>query len=220
LFKLLLTGGVRRVQSSTCPSLATPFDPARFVQAIEDITNGDSDLKCLTDAMVYASAGDATDSVLPFNPDVPLRPGVYSSTAAVSLTGTLSLDSRGIADAVWIFRLGGALTIAADTQMVFVDSSPDSNNNIGSAANVYWNIVGAATLGAGTTTFTGTLMASGAITVGAGVATYSLLSSGGAINLAAGATANGEKHIRSQQLYLCLLLAATNPILLLNSTPS
>jgi hypothetical protein len=217
LFKFLLTGGGRRVQSSTCPLLAHPFVRSSFVQAIEDITNGDSDFECLTDAMVYASAGDLTDIiVLPFNPDVDLLPGVYSSTAAVSLTGTLTLDSGGIADAVWIFRLGGALTIAADTQMVFVDLS--SNENVGSAANVYWNIVGAATLGAGTTTFAGTLMASGAITVGAGVATYSLLSSGGAINLAAGATADGEKHVRSQQLYLCLVLAATNPILLLNST--
>jgi hypothetical protein len=48
---------------------------------------------------------------------------------------------------------------------------------------MFWIVNGAATIGAGTsTTVIGTIMASGAITVGASATTDALLSSGGATN--------------------------------------
>ena len=88
-----------------------------------------------------------------------LAPGLYSAAGAVSNTGTVTLDAAGNPNAMFIFQVGGALSMAAGAQVVLSHGAE--------ASHVFWQVNGAAAIGA-TATFTGTLMALDAIAVGAG----------------------------------------------------
>lgn len=92
---------------------------------------------------------------------VTLTPGIYCFDAAATLTGTLTLDGQGDANAVWIFQIGnsgtGALT-GTDFSVVMA--------NGGDACNVYWWVAQAATMT--TSNFKGTILAGAAITVTGG----------------------------------------------------
>jgi hypothetical protein len=90
---------------------------------------------------------------------VTLAPGLYSAAGAVSNTGTLTLDGGGDPNAVFVFQVGGALTMAAAAQVVLTDGAQ--------ASNVFWQVNGAAAIGAGDKVV-GTIMALGAVAVGAG----------------------------------------------------
>jgi hypothetical protein len=187
ILSISLTAGGRRNLAACPASFVNAGNLKDFVSVLplDDDSNG-NDLACLTDAITFASG--LSSPAKTFNPSNDLLPGVYTMAAATSLAGTLTLDSNGDPTAVWIFQIGGALTTAAASQMDF----KPYGSNTGSAANVFWIVNGAATIGAGTsTTVVGTIMASGAITVGASATTGALLSSGGAITVGAGATVNG-----------------------------
>ena len=84
--------------------------------------------------------------------------GVYNTTAAAALTGTVTLDGQGNPAAVFIFQIGAALNTAASSQVVLINNAQ--------ASNVFWQVAGAAGTGA-SSSFSGTIMAAGAITVGA-----------------------------------------------------
>jgi len=86
-----------------------------------------------------------------------LGPGVYRSGAAVAVTGILTLNGGGDPDARFVFQVGAALNMAADGQIVLINGAQ--------AANVYWVITGAVTIGA-RSQFKGTILADGAITIG------------------------------------------------------
>jgi hypothetical protein len=86
-------------------------------------------------------------------------PGIYKSTGAVANTGTFTIDGQNVADAVFIFQVGGALSAAASSHMVLVNGAK--------ASNVFWQVNGAATVGA-SASFVGTIMAMDAIDIGAG----------------------------------------------------
>jgi hypothetical protein len=85
--------------------------------------------------------------------------GVHHSTAAVALTGTVTLDAEGDADAVFIFQADAALDTAASSVVLLVNGAK--------ASNVFWQVTGAVGLG-GLSSFSGTIVATGAITLGAG----------------------------------------------------
>jgi hypothetical protein len=87
-------------------------------------------------------------------------PGVYSSAGAVSIAETLVLDAQGDPDAMFIFKIGGALTSVAGATVELANGATSDN--------VYWIAVGAVALGAGTT-MVGTVIAyPGAVSLGAG----------------------------------------------------
>jgi hypothetical protein len=88
---------------------------------------------------------------------VTLSPGVYTQAGAVSITGPLVLDAGGDANAVFVFQLGAALTVAANTGITIVGG--------GSPQNVYWQVLGAASLGADSR-FVGSLLSKAAIASG------------------------------------------------------
>lgn len=87
------------------------------------------------------------------------KPGVHTSVAAVTNTGTITLDADGDSSAVFVFQIGGALSSAAATKVVVTDGAL--------ANNVYWQVVGAVSLGAGAK-FVGTFLAEGAVSFGEG----------------------------------------------------
>lgn len=86
-------------------------------------------------------------------------PGIHRTRGAFELTGTLTLDGKGDPNAVFIFQVDAALNTAAASNIVLINGAQ--------AANVFWQVNGAAGTGANST-FAGTILAYGAITVGAG----------------------------------------------------
>src|SRR5579859_151174 len=59
-----------------------------------------------------------------------LAPGVYSSASTMDLTGTLTLDGAGNANALWVFEVGSALNTASSSMVNVI--------NTGAGAGVYW----------------------------------------------------------------------------------
>ena len=104
-----------------------------------------------------------------------LSPGLHSTAAAVSNTGTVTLDGGGDPDAVFVFKIGGALTMAAGARVTLANGTR--------ASRVFWQVNGAAAIGANAE-FAGTLMALDAIAIGAGTEVNGrALSRNGAISL-------------------------------------
>ena len=92
-----------------------------------------------------------------------LTPGVYSSSAIMDLTGTLTLDGGGNANALWVFQVGSALNTATSSVVNVI--------NTGAGSGVYWVLPtgsGSATLGSNST-FEGNILANQSITVGTNV---------------------------------------------------
>jgi hypothetical protein len=88
-----------------------------------------------------------------------LAPGLYSTAAAVSNTGTVILDGGNNPNAVFVFQIGGALTMAAGARVILTNGAQ--------ASRVFWQVNGAGAVGAGAK-FAGTLMALDAVGMGAG----------------------------------------------------
>jgi LPXTG-motif cell wall-anchored protein len=84
-----------------------------------------------------------------------LTSGVYNSTSTILLTGALTLDGQGDADATFIFQAGSALTTMSGSSI--------SLTNGAQACNVFWVVGSSATLGTGSR-FVGTVMALESIT--------------------------------------------------------
>ncbi|HEY8710677.1 MAG TPA: ice-binding family protein [Burkholderiaceae bacterium] len=86
-----------------------------------------------------------------------LFPGVYTVPAGVSnLTGTLTLNGGGNANAAWVFQMPSTLITSSGSFVNVI--------NTGAGAGVYWNVGSSATLGTGTT-FAGNILASASISM-------------------------------------------------------
>ncbi len=89
-----------------------------------------------------------------------LIPGVYQIATAGSLAGSLTLDAGGDENALFIFKVGGALSSAAGSEVSLINNAK--------ACNVFWVAEGAIEMEAGTR-MKGTLIANnGAISMHAG----------------------------------------------------
>jgi hypothetical protein len=93
-----------------------------------------------------------------------LTPGVYCFSSTAQLTGTLTLNALGNANALFLFKIGSALTTASGSSVTVI-------NNGGSSCNkAYWQIGSSATIGTGTS-FTGDILAQMSITITTGANT-------------------------------------------------
>jgi hypothetical protein len=68
-----------------------------------------------------------------------LGPGVYTSEAAMDLTGILTLDGGGNASAQWVFLVGSSLTTASSSVVNVIDT--------GAGAGLFWVMGQSASLG-------------------------------------------------------------------------
>lgn len=104
-----------------------------------------------------------------------LAPGVYEASSAMSLTGTVTLNAVGNADAVFIFQSGSTL-ITTSNSVVQLENGAN-------ACNVFWHVGSSATLGT-TSKFSGTILALTSATLRTG-ATVSgrVLARNGAVTL-------------------------------------
>ena len=90
---------------------------------------------------------------------VTFGPGVHTSAAAFTNTGTMTLDAGGDPTAVFVFQIGAAFGGAAASKVVLTGGAI--------ANNVFWQVVGALSFGAGAK-YAGTYLGAGAITIGDG----------------------------------------------------
>lgn len=89
-----------------------------------------------------------------------LAPGVYTVDAGVSnLTGTLTLDGMGNANASWVFQMTSTLITSPGSLVNVI--------NTGAGAGIYWNVGSSATLDT-TTSFQGNILALQSITLNTG----------------------------------------------------
>jgi hypothetical protein len=82
-----------------------------------------------------------------------IGPGVYSSSSTMDLTGNLTLDGGGNANALWVFQVGSSLSTASSSSVSVI--------NTGAGAGVYWVLKttsGSASLGPNST-FAGNILA-------------------------------------------------------------
>ncbi|RPJ53233.1 MAG: IPTL-CTERM sorting domain-containing protein [Acidobacteria bacterium] len=92
-----------------------------------------------------------------------LTPGVYGFDSSAQLTGTLTLDSQGNPNAVFIFKIGSTLTTASNSSVVFINTGGNSSIS----CNVFWQVGSSATLGTATG-FAGNILALTSITLNTG----------------------------------------------------
>jgi hypothetical protein len=121
--------------------------------------SGQSELTIAMNALTNMGLGITRSSL----GGLTLSPGVYSSAAIMDLTGTLTLDGGGNANALWVFQVGSALNTASSSVVNVI--------NTGAGSGVYWVLPtgsGSATLGSNST-FEGNILANQSITLGTNV---------------------------------------------------
>lgn len=107
----------------------------------------------------YGNAGQSTTGVI--SADLggqTFTPGVYDDNDApdsLSLTGTVTLNAQGDANAVFIFKTGSTLTTASGSTVSLINGAQ--------ACNVFWQVGSSATLGTNST-FKGNILAMSSIT--------------------------------------------------------
>lgn len=79
-----------------------------------------------------------------------LTPGVYTSASSIGLSGEVTLDGGGDADAVFIFQAGSTLTTGSGSSVTLINGAQ--------ACNVFWQVGSSATLGT-STAFKGNILA-------------------------------------------------------------
>jgi uncharacterized repeat protein (TIGR01451 family) len=129
-----------------------------------------------TTALYNNLAGQACDMTISADlVGMTLAPGVYCSASSMGLTGALTLDAGGVANAVWVFKAGSTLTTAVNSSVVLINGA--------NPCNVYWQVGSSATLGT-TTRFVGNIVALTSITLNNGASVSGrVLARNGAVTL-------------------------------------
>jgi hypothetical protein len=104
-----------------------------------------------------------------------LTSGVYCFDSSAQLTGELTLDVQGNANAVFIFQIASTLTTAPDSSVTFINGGP--------SCNVFWQVGSSATLDT-SSVFAGNIIALTSITLNTGaVVTGRVLARNGAVTM-------------------------------------
>jgi hypothetical protein len=137
--------------SGTIHITDTPPSPNDAATAQTALTTAYNDLKGRTMPAPTTVAGDLGG--------LTLAPGIYKSTSTLGITGTLTLDGGGNANAVWIFQIGSGLTTLSGSNVKLAGSA--------SPHNIFWQVGSSAVLGT-TSTFNGSILSLASITLATG----------------------------------------------------
>jgi len=88
-----------------------------------------------------------------------LTPGVYKFDSSAQLTGKLTLNAMGDANAFWVFQIGSTLTTASASSVVIINQAKGASDN-----GLFWQVGSSATLGT-STDFLGNIVALTSITL-------------------------------------------------------
>lgn len=133
------------------PSDVTHIANAETLQCKEDLQAAFDEIDAMptTEIITAAELSGAT-----------LTSGVYHINEAATLAANLTLDAQGDTEAMFIFKVTGAFSVAAAVEILLINGA--------SVNNVFWNVDGAIDAGAGAT-MRGTFLAlAGAISLGDG----------------------------------------------------
>ncbi len=98
-----------------------------------------------------SSLGVGTTLISPDMAGLILAPGVYTVSAGITnLSGMLTLDGGGNANAAWVFQMASTLITSSNSVVNVI--------NTGSGAGVFWNVASSATI-ASNSTFMGNILA-------------------------------------------------------------
>jgi len=148
--------GLIHSADATGPLPCRVTDASFLATAVSDMDNAYTDAAARPDALrplpvaVDLGAGNIGGMTL--------APGLYKSTAGVSIPTSVTLSGTN-ADDVWIFQIASDLTVANGVTVVLGGSAQ--------AKNVFWQVGGQATIGT-TATFNGTILSQTSISLGAG----------------------------------------------------
>ena len=190
-FAILAGAGITNTGSTvvtgdigTFPTTTVTGDDAG--QANDIILNGTHQLDATVTAGAKAdlltaynnAAGQASTQTISAdlaNPTAILTPGVYTSASSLGLTGALTLDGEGDADAIFVFQAGSTLTTGPGSSVALINGAQ--------ACNVFWQVGSSATLDTGTV-FVGNILAEDSISMNATASvTGRVLASDGAVTL-------------------------------------
>jgi hypothetical protein len=110
----------------------------------------------------YNDAAGRTSGAISVSGDLTgltLAPGLYKSTSSLGITGTLTLNALGNANAVFIIQMATTLTTGVGSQVILTGGAQ--------AKNIIWQVGTSATLGANSS-FQGTILANQSITLNTG----------------------------------------------------
>ncbi len=96
-------------------------------------------------------------------------PGLYQSLTSILITGDLTLDAQGNANAVFIFQSSSTVGTAAGARILLVNGAK--------ASNVFWQAASSATLGTNSV-WQGNILASASITMNTGATSCGRLFAG------------------------------------------
>lgn len=163
----LTVGASNKIEGSQHFDVATPIAAYSAAKAALDLAMADAISRPAT--LKATELGGTT-----------LETGIYSTPTYFTLTGTLTLDANGNANAVFIMRSSGYVSTAADSQVTLINGAQTSN--------VFWVTGSYFTAGAGAM-LAGNVLAAGDVTLGAGARfTGHIFSQSGYITLGAGVT--------------------------------
>jgi len=113
---------------------------------------------------------------LPALPGATLTPGLYSAAAAVAIpaSAVVTLNAGGDPNAVFVFQVGGAMSLAAGAQIKLTGGAQ--------ASNVFWAVNGAFSVAANAQ-FAGTAVATTTGTIGAGALVNGRVFAGTAVTM-------------------------------------
>jgi len=120
---------------------------AAVVQAQADLTTAYDNADHRTPSTEFA--GDLNGKVF--------HAGVHHTSAALALTGTVTLDGENNPDAVFVFQVDAAMNTAALSTVSLINGAQ--------ATNVYWQVEGAVVTGA-SSSLSGTVLADGGASLG------------------------------------------------------
>jgi hypothetical protein len=88
-----------------------------------------------------------------------LAPGLYKSTSTIGITGALTLNGGGNANAIWIFQIASSLTTLGSSSVVLAGGAQSHN--------IFWQVGSSATLGTNSI-FNGSILALSNVTLNTG----------------------------------------------------
>ncbi len=139
-----------------------------------------------------------------------LLPGSYCFASSAQLTGTLTLNAQGNADALFLFQIGSTLTTSTEAAIDLIGGAQ--------GADLFWQVGSSATLGTATN-FAGNILAYSSITVntGASISCGRALAENGAVTLDSNTVSTCNGSSPSQEVpepSTALLLAAAAAFML------
>jgi len=154
-----VTGGTINADVGVSPgSTTTGFPPCTITGAthLADATaaTAQNDLTTAYNALAGLACGTTVTPA-----DIggrTLAPGVYCVATSLGVTGTVTLDGQGDANALFVFQMGSTLTTGTSANIALINGAQ--------AKNVWWQVGSSATLGTGTT-FRGNILALTSITL-------------------------------------------------------